>query len=327
MRDWPKIFSRKETTQQFNKTLSMALAHCPVLDGHGWNFRCVECHVSDGTYQSGFGVDWHFHAEYQIEIAVAGSFEFATDDAPKFVLRPGRALFIPWKTGHKWKCIRPGVMIGISLELLPSPVSIQHDGWLVNRIEKVMRPAVKIASDELLIGALEKNNPSFRVKTTACRLFILLAEILQSILPSKTSENSSSAKVAAETRGRETVGLVVRHVEENLGAALNLAQVARETGLSTRQVHRLFLKHVGKSLHEYLLERRLEEARKQISEKGKTLQIKEIAYRCGFNSLAYFSSCFRKTYGVPPSSLLLKDVPIKSGFTVYAHEAKKTKTS
>lgn len=319
MRDWTKIFQTRKNVIGLNARLTKALAHCPTLDAGGWNFRCVECHVATGTYASGFGYDWHSHDEYQIEIAVGGTFEFLTADSRKITLRPGRAIVIPWKMAHRWKCLKSGVMVGISLELLPTPQSIRRDGWLIENIREVGNSAIKLKVDDLIKAGLANEGLSLRSQVTACHLFLLLAEIMEQLAPTEKPEEADLANVAAEARAREAIGWIVRHLDESLGADVSLTQIAREVGMSTRHVHRLFLKHVGKSMHDYLQERRLEQARRLLTEQGHKMQVKEIAFTCGFNSLAYFSNSFRKVYGVAPSDLLRDEVSLKSGFTVKSH--------
>jgi AraC-like DNA-binding protein len=321
VQDWAKILRNRNTTARLNTNLASALAHCLSLDAGGWNFRCVECHVATGTYPTGFGYGWHSHNEYQVEIAVAGAFEFTTAKSERIVLRPGRAIVIPWKMAHSWKCLKPGVMVGISLELLPTPESIQRDGWLIDGIRPVANPSIKLKVDDLIKAGLDLRHPSFRSKITASRMFLMLAAILEELLPRSEGGEDSTAQVAAETRGREVVGWIARHLDDNLGADISLTEIAREVGMSGRHVHRLFLRHVGKSLHDYLLERRLEKARALLSQKSRKLQVKEIAFMCGFNSVAYFSNSFRKAYGVAPSALLLEEVSLKSGFTVKTHSS------
>lgn len=319
MQDWAKILRNRTTATRLNASLAASLAHCLSLEAGGWNFRCVECHVATGTYPTGFGYDWHSHNEYQIEIAVAGAFEFTTAQSGRIVLRPGRAIVIPWKMAHRWRCLKPGVMVGISLELLPTPESIRRDGWLIDGIRPVANSSIKLKVDDLIKAGLDSRHPTFRSKITASRVFLLLAAILEELLPQGGDQRDDPAPVPLETRGREVVGWILRHLDDHLGAAISLTEIAREVGISSRHVHRLFLRHVGKSLHDYLLERRLEKARLLLGEKNRKMQVKEIAFTCGFNSLAYFSNSFRKAYGVAPSALLLDEVSLKSGFTVKSH--------
>lgn len=321
MRDWTKIFRVKNNVARLNNSLTNSLVHCLSLGVGGWNFRCVECHIATGTYPSGYTSNqtatslWHSHNEYQIEIALSGAFEFYSPNSKKITIRPVTALLIPWKQAHRFKCIKSGVMIGISLELLPTPESIRQNGWLVDEMRKAVSTLIKLRTYDLIKSGLKNGNPALLSKISASHLFLLLAAIMEQALPSAPDNDSILNQRTSETRGRDVIGWVAHLLDKNLGADVNLKQVAREVGLSTRQIHRLFLKHVGKSLHDYLLERRLEEARNLITAKNQKMQVKEIAFSCGFNSLSYFCTAFKRIYGITPSSLLLPNVALKSGTT------------
>lgn len=298
-----------------NANLAKSLAHCPPLEISGWKFRCVECHIATGTYPSGLTSSYHSHNEYQIEIALSGAFEFYSENSGRIAIRPVHALLIPWKQPHRWKCIKTGVMIGISLELLPTPESIKRNGRLTNAIKKIGTASIKLRTYDLVRSGLDAGDPDLHSKVSASHLFLLLAAIMEQLMPSKTTVDLKMKRRSTETRGRDVIGGVAHLLDKNLGADINLRQISREVGLSTRQIHRLFLKHVGKSLHDYLLERRLEEARKLITAKNQKMQIKEIAFSCGFNSLSYFCTAFKRVYGITPSALLLPDAALKSGTT------------
>jgi len=61
----------------------------------------------------------------------------------------------------------------------------------------------------------------------------------------------------------------------------------------------IFRKITGEPIHRFILKRRLESARKQLSEPNSS--IKEIAYKLGFQDPLYFSRLFKKYFGVSPS--------------------------
>ncbi|MBE2204922.1 MAG: helix-turn-helix transcriptional regulator [Chthoniobacterales bacterium] len=319
MRDWTKLFRSKTTVTRWNVNLANSLSHCLSLEMAGWHFRCVECHLSTGTYPTGHTSNWHSHNQYQIEIVVSGVFEFDSADSgtEKAVLRPGEALLIPWKHAHRFRCTKTGVMIGISLDLIPTPESIRQNGWLVTQFRKTNSVEVKQRTYELLHSGLTNEDSSLSARVNASLLFLLLAAIVTKAMPVSPDAEADSHSRAVEARGRETIGRIVKLMNDNLAAEVSLAQVSKEVGLSSRQIHRLFVRHVGKSLHDYLLELRLEEARKLIGMRNSELQIKEIAFACGFNSLSYFCTAFKRFYGVTPSSLLLPAVALKSGTTFH----------
>lgn len=83
---------------------------------------------------------------------------------------------------------------------------------------------------------------------------------------------------------------------------LSVQQIATDMGLSTRYVYNLFA-HEKHSPADYIREKRLEKSRQYLSDKNKQyMSITDIAYACGFNSSAYFSSLFSMRYSRSPRS-------------------------
>lgn len=89
-------------------------------------------------------------------------------------------------------------------------------------------------------------------------------------------------------------------IQEHLtNDALNVCMLCHETGISGTQLRRKMLALTGKSPNQYIRYRRLQEAARLIHEEE--LNVSEAAYQAGFNSMSYFSKCFRKMFGMRPS--------------------------
>lgn len=78
-----------------------------------------------------------------------------------------------------------------------------------------------------------------------------------------------------------------------------VTELSDKIGLSRSQLHRKLSSLTGLSPNEVIRNMRLQKAKILIEQKTGT--IAEIAYRCGFNSPAYFSKCFRDYYGITPA--------------------------
>jgi transcriptional regulator GlxA family with amidase domain len=78
--------------------------------------------------------------------------------------------------------------------------------------------------------------------------------------------------------------------------------VATELGISVRQLHLLF-EPTGRSLARTLMAMRLTEARRVMLGVMSTRPIADVAYACGFDSMATFYRVFRQTYGMTPSEV------------------------
>lgn len=79
---------------------------------------------------------------------------------------------------------------------------------------------------------------------------------------------------------------------------LSIAQIADQFFISPTQLYRIFLKEIGVSAKQYLIDYRMEKAKELLSE-GTTITY--AAYNSGFSDLYYFSKFFKKTYGCSPS--------------------------
>jgi AraC-like DNA-binding protein len=77
--------------------------------------------------------------------------------------------------------------------------------------------------------------------------------------------------------------------------------VAAHFGVSQRQLHRLFMMHLGCSPREWLREERMRCALQLLRESN---TVKEVAYRLGFLQASQFCRDFRLRFGHPPSAEL-----------------------
>lgn len=88
------------------------------------------------------------------------------------------------------------------------------------------------------------------------------------------------------------------HIQMHYMDDIRLNQVANQFGLSPYYLSRCFKEEVGKNFKEYLVHVRLTEAEKLIMLGEKN--VSETAYKVGFKDPNYFSSVFKKYYGVSP---------------------------
>ncbi len=92
----------------------------------------------------------------------------------------------------------------------------------------------------------------------------------------------------------EAVALMERHLE----TPLTLAEVAQRSGVSPRQLQRLFEQNLGCSPRDWYLKRRLEQGWQLLGETD--MKILSVGLACGFASSSSFSRAFRAHYGKSP---------------------------
>jgi len=87
----------------------------------------------------------------------------------------------------------------------------------------------------------------------------------------------------------------------SLDQPLHIADLAEEMGITSRQLQRLFRKHLNRQPKQALTQLRLERARDLLVETE--WPVTRIALTSGFQSLAHFGRVFREAYGQSPRSL------------------------
>ena len=154
----------------------------------------------------------------------------------------------------------------------------------------IQRPTLR-RTLEALAGELAM--PGFATATLVESLIISLTVDLARYL-----HDRESAHAQAGSASERQVRRIVDYVMANLEGALGIGEIARECGISTRHVARIFKDISGVSLGEFVTRSRIALAKELLT--GDTLQIKEISWRCGFRSTSAFSAAFRAATSVTP---------------------------
>jgi len=108
----------------------------------------------------------------------------------------------------------------------------------------------------------------------------------------------------------------IKLMEERVEDPLGMAELATETGLSSRQLSRLFKDLLKMSPHQFYLDLRLARARQMLIHTE--MNVIDVALACGFQTQSHFSRVYRERFGFPPSgarhpvrgrTFLVLDVP------------------
>jgi len=93
---------------------------------------------------------------------------------------------------------------------------------------------------------------------------------------------------------------IMEYIEANLKEKITLKKIAEETFFSPIYCEKVFKTDTGKSIIEYLLDRRIDEAKKLIIEGSLPLSV--IAEQLGFCDYNYFSRAFKARSGYSPTA-------------------------
>ena len=91
---------------------------------------------------------------------------------------------------------------------------------------------------------------------------------------------------------------VIQMMELNIEEPISPAILAKEVGMSTRQLERLFRRYLSRSPKRYYMELRLQKARNLLMQTD--MSVINVALACGFASPSHFSKCYRAHYDTTP---------------------------
>ncbi|SIT14938.1 transcriptional regulator, AraC family with amidase-like domain [Roseivivax lentus] len=91
---------------------------------------------------------------------------------------------------------------------------------------------------------------------------------------------------------------VIQRMEADIEEPISPAALARDVGMSTRQLERLFRRYLNRSPKRYYMELRLQKARNLLMQTD--MSVINVALACGFTSPSHFSKCYRAHYETTP---------------------------
>ncbi len=121
--------------------------------------------------------------------------------------------------------------------------------------------------------------------------------------------------VVADLRrsGEPLLAEVFAMIDERHAEPLSLRDVARELGMTPGHVTTVVRRRTGRTVQEWIIERRMAEARRLLADTG--VPIAEVARRVGLPDPGYFSRLFSRTHGISPRKWRGGPGPVSSGST------------
>lgn len=94
------------------------------------------------------------------------------------------------------------------------------------------------------------------------------------------------------------IGKAVGYIDQNLSENIRVSELAQILHISKYYLCHLFRQRTGCTISEYILLKRLTEAKRLLRESEK--RISDIAIELGFSSFSYFCAVFKRKYGMTP---------------------------
>jgi AraC-like DNA-binding protein len=288
---------------KINQRLHEAVLSVPPFPVADSLFKLTFAHISQGYYSRGSSFGWHQHSDYQLEVALAGQFVFETKTS-RFVLLPGEALLISPRTEHQWETKTGGVMLGADL----------HRSMLARKIRCMETAANQEAfhvREELLLKFVQSLGHALSVKRFSALSALGLTSALAGVVASTLSACLSSVDAMLENdrfsdgnnHSVEIVERTCKFLVDNLTRKVSVSELNKISGLTPRHLNRLFRRHVGTSLHQFVIDARLLRAEELLRNRSDLL-IKEVAFSCGFHSTGHLTTFMKRRRGMIPSQIV-----------------------
>ncbi|UYG05265.1 DNA-binding response regulator [Halomonas sp. LR3S48] len=129
------------------------------------------------------------------------------------------------------------------------------------------------------------------------------------------------ARLPCPTSSHQRVQLdrAISYIEQHLHQKMAQAEVAEQCGITPFQLSRLFRKLTDNTFQGFLLERRIDEAKRLLA--NPRMSVTDVCFSVGFRDLSYFTRTFQKHAGQTPTLYRQSLVP-REAFSTIGEAAK-----
>ncbi len=248
--------------------------------------------------------DYHFHEFDKIVILLSGRVDY-TVEGTSYALSPYDVLLVRHHMIHKAIIdksepydriiiyIDPNCLerYAPSMGLMDCFASAEKRRYCLMRPDAEMREALSQKLSELEAAIGDRGFASELMRSTALvRLMVILNRIMQSDTAAQSELSDCDDKIAA----------ALSYINENLAEELSIDELAALSYLSRYHFMRLFKAQTGYTVHNYIRQKRLNQAARLIREGNSASRA---AAECGFSDYSAFHRAFTKTFGVSPSKI------------------------
>ncbi|MCK9480076.1 MAG: AraC family transcriptional regulator [Firmicutes bacterium] len=230
-------------------------------------------------------------------------------DGKGLTLRQGEAIFHkPLEYHNIWARGKFANVIIISFVSSSRAMKLFHDKMITfdandrELLSKIIKEAGSLFCEPLNIVDLEKMTKKKNAPFGSEQLIRLhLEELLINIARkgSVLSKTERSSPKEAEMGRQKIVDAIIDFLNKHLSDQLTLDDVCAQLCFSKTYVKSLFREKMGMGVIQYYISLKIDLARRLISEGGMTFS--EIASKCGFSSIHYFSKTFKKHTNMTPT--------------------------
>lgn len=292
---------------------------------HGTSSFPIQYYVDELHFYQDQSIPLHWHPELEFYICSGGMIEIQIDSTI-ITLNPGCGIFLNSNVLHSFhqmhesdRCECPNIVF--SDELIAPVSGIIHQAYVKPLIINTELPFIVLCPNipwqqeildrlDIIFSLLQKygsvgaygQNPfishNHTEMTSTCYEMQVQSELsiiwqlIYSHLPELPHTPVSKAKHLLQVRMQK----MLTFIYSNYAETITLSDIANAASISKSEASRCFHSYLHTSPVNYLLQYRIEKARKLLLDSSKSIQ--EIALTCGFCSASYFCKIFRKQTGM-----------------------------
>lgn len=252
--------------------------------------------------QKPYAASCHYHDAYELFLFLNGKAAMYYDEE-YHTINPGDLYIIPPDIPHGAACydskVYDRLVINVHTELLKELSTKQTDltGFLqgngadqirvVNLNAKMQKRLIQLVEE---ISQLQNGESVFGTDIEMNAKAALLLVELNRILAEYHAQTGKKSRP-------KLVASIVDYVAEHLTEPITLEMLANELFISSKYISSVFRKNMGMTLREYIITKRVENAKKLLSE-GKN--VSEACELSGFGDYSNFIRTFTQIAGISP---------------------------
>ena len=232
------------------------------------------------------------HRNFMLLYVDAGAMEIF-NDGRRTLAAPGQLALIDCRKPHRYKALRDSWMLflhfdGCNTAAFFEQIMAAHSGkWVLS-----LPAGGHVRSDLLrILDALAHPFTLHPASLSESDLSQTIYRILCELLFPPQENNSPDW---------DSIAQAIRFILDHLFESLSVEQVAAQVSLSPSHFSRRFKARTGYSPHEYIVLRRIDEAKSLLH--TTSLSVKEIAFRVGYHSEVNFIASFTSKTGMSPAA-------------------------
>jgi AraC-like DNA-binding protein len=264
-----------------------------------------------------FHIPAHSHINIQqppfkILFFLTGGIHHKVDNLTTEAIENGDILIVPQSSSHTY--FNPDLKIPKTLHV----IRFFFDEAVIKRSRKkrIKYPELDVAdflahnfTEPHLLkgqvkGAIEEKIARLRVESESRQIghchnarstcIDLVVDLARKLNPTRDSDNGS-----IKGMGGTIVSTAKEYILKHLHEPITRLDIARQTGKGEEYLSRIFKQESGQNLFDYVREMRIARAKTYLVDPS--LSLAQIAERCGFSSISFFSRTFRDVCGCTPS--------------------------